>query len=195
MDNSDGVPPSSATELASSSGAEAPDVLDQLFLEVVDPPTAKQAIAKVRYTHDAMIDLIIAEPAISQNALARQFGYSASWVSQIIASDAFQARLAERTQELVDPTIRVTVEERFKGLVLRSLEILSDKLNKSSEAIPDNLALRTLELSSRALGYGAKAPPASAEVNVNVHLEELGGNLVQLLRRKKAEAIDAEVIE
>ena len=154
------------------------------------PSGAARGIAKVKYTHDAMIDLIIADPCITQNQLAAAFNYTAGWVSQIIASDAFQARLAERTGDLVDPQIRFTVEERFKGIVLRSLEILREKLDKPTHQIPDNLVLRSVELSSRALGYGAKMdPPAVSPVTMHVHLEQLGENLTSLLRRRKAEAM------
>mgnify|MGYP003429802526 CR=1 FL=1 len=149
---------------------------------------ANRGITKVSYSHDAMIDFIIADPTITQNALATKFGYTAGWVSQIIASDAFQARLAERTGELVDPTIRATVEEKFRGIVIRSLEILKEKLDRPTAQIPDNLALRSIELSSRALGYGARdSQPAVPPVSMHIHLEDLGNNLTKLLQRKKAE--------
>lgn len=153
-------------------------------------------IAKVRYTHEAMVDLIIAEPWISQNDLAARFGYTASWICQIISSDAFQARLAERSRDLIDPTLRATVEERFKGLVLRSLEILSDKLNKPSHQVPDQLALRTFELASRAAGYGSRdQTPPTPPLEMHVHLESLGSGLVDLLKRKRVEAIEGESTE
>ena len=174
-----------------------PDLLDQL-MEDVRPPEhdkwpsgAAKGIAVVKYTHDAMIDMIIENPMISQNQLALRFGYTASWVSQIIASDAFQSRLAERRDKLVDPLIRTSVEENFKALVIRSQEILMEKLNGPSSTIPDQLALRTMELASRAAGYGARDTPASVtQVNMSVHLEQLGGNLTNLLQRKKSEVID-----
>lgn len=155
-----------------------------------------QAIGKIRYTHDAMIDLIIAQPAISQNQLAAHFGYTASWVSQIIASDAFQARLAERRDEIVDPAIRASVEEQFKGLVLRSLDILREKLANPATAISDNLALRALELSSRALGYGARDNnPVIQKQEMHVHLDDLGGRLTALLHAKRNEPpIDGELV-
>jgi len=150
---------------------------------------ANRGITKVSYTHDHMIDRIIADPCITQNELAATYGYTAGWVSQIIASDAFQARLAERSGELVDPTIRATVADRFKGIVLRSLEILREKLDKPAAGIPDNLVLRSVELSSRALGYGARIEQTNIQVNVGEHLEELGNNLTKLLQRKKSEVI------
>lgn len=151
------------------------------------PSGAARGVQKVSYTHDGMIDLIIANPAILQNDLARQFGYSPSWVCQIIASDSFQARLAERTKELVDPTIRLTIEERFKALILRSLEILKEKLDRPTGDIPDNLALRTFELASRAAGYGARVEQTNVQVNLETHLDDMGDRLTKLLVRKKSE--------
>lgn len=151
------------------------------------PSGAARGVTKVSYTHDAMIDMIISNPTITQNQLAAQFNYTAGWVSQIIASDAFQSRLAERAGDLVDPAVRLTVEERFKGLVLRSLEILRERLDRPSHQIPDNLVLRSLELSSRAIGFGAREVPPAPAVSMHVHLETLGDNLTQLLRRKRAE--------
>lgn len=159
------------------------------------PSGARRGISEVHYTHDALVDLIIANPAVSQNALALHFGYTASWISQIIASDAFQARLAERTKDLVDPLIRVSVQERFQALVMRSLEILQEKLNRPTDEIPDQLALRALELSSRAAGYGARDTVPAQQVNVNLHLESLGDRLTTLLRRKRTEVVDAEVAD
>lgn len=158
------------------------------------PSGAARGVGKVHYTHSAMIDQIIANPCISQNQLASYFGYTAGWVSQIISSDAFQAQLAARTGELVDPILQTSIEARFKGLVSRSLEILAEKLNGPSANIPDNLALRALELSSRALGYGAR-PEAKIEVNVTNHLDQLGENLVGLLKRKKMEALEDQAVD
>lgn len=171
------------------------DSLDEL-LAGVKPPTRGGAIAKLRYTHEAMSDQLIANPTISQNDLAALFGYSPSWVCQILASDAFQARHIERVRDLVDPTLRATVEERFKGLMLRSLEILQEKLNKPSHQIPDQLALRTFELSSRAAGFGARdMTPPVAPGDVHVHLHDLGENLTKLLAKKRTEAIEGIAVE
>jgi predicted transcriptional regulator len=176
------------------------DALDALLAEA-KAPTAfipprpapdKPAVAKLRYTHEAMVDQIIANPGISQNDLGALFGYSASWVSRILSSDAFQAKLAERSEQLIDPAIRSSVEDRFKGMVLRSMEILAEKLDRPSKEVPDQLVLRSLELSSRALGYGAKKEEAPQQtVNLSVHLENLGEGLVELLKRKKTQAIEA----
>jgi len=158
------------------------------------PSGAARGIARVKYTHDAMIDLIISNPAISQNLLAAHFGYTASWISQVINSDAFQARLAERRGELVDPTLLASIEEQFKGVVARSLEVIREKLDNPAALIPNNLALRALELSARAAGYGAResTPPVSP-VSVTVHLNEMGERLTELLRSKR-QLIEGEIV-
>lgn len=115
--------------------------------------SAANALQRVHYNHDAMIDLLIANPAISQNALAAHFGYTVPWVSRVLNSDAFLARLAERKKDLVDPSVLMTMEEKLKALADKSLEVVMDKLC----AVPNpDTALRALELSTKALGYGAR---------------------------------------
>lgn len=126
-------------------------------------------IRKVRYTHDAMIDMILQSPWISQNELAAAFGYTAAWVSLVIASDAFQARLAERREEVLDPAIRATIEERFKGLVTQSIEVLGRKLENPN--IDTEVALEIMNGAARALGYGAKAAtPVQVQTNFVVQV-------------------------
>jgi len=172
------------------------DVLAELDRELAGRP--KQAIAKVSYTHEGMIDIIVANPMISQGELAAHFGYTPAWICQVIASDAFQSRLALRREEILDPTIKATVEERFKALVIRSLEILQQKLSLPANQIPDNLALRTVELSSRALGYGAKQDPQPPAPTYD-RLEQLGDRLVDLLDKRRsifngqAEVVEAQI--
>lgn len=146
------------------------------------------AIKKVNYSHEGMINLILANRGISQNALAAHFGYSPSWISQVISSDAFQAKLMERAAEIEDPTLIASIEEGLKGILSRSMELLKAKLDKPDPA--DNLVLRSIELSSRALGYGARDQTVAVQVNVENHLEHLGGRLTELLQRKKVETIN-----
>ena len=90
------------------------------------------AIAKIRYTHDAVIDMIIANPAVSQNDLAAEFGFSVSWMSIIINSDAFQNRLAERKAILVDPRLAASIEDRLDVLAKRSLDKLLDRIDQNN---------------------------------------------------------------
>ena len=117
-------------------------------------------LKKCSYTHDAMIALILEHPEMDQNELAAHFGYTPGWISNVLASDAFQSRMAARREEIIDPAIKATIEERFRALVIRSLDVLQAKL--AAPAVSDNVALRAAELGAKALGIGGNAPPPAA---------------------------------
>lgn len=121
----------------------------------------KPTIATVRYTHDAVIDTILTNPAISQNELAGLFGYSVAWMSIIINSDAFQERMAERKAELVDPKLRATIAEKVDGAANRALDRLIDRLDS-----PTHGAIKTQDLVSIAkLAVAPKTPQVAIQQN------------------------------
>ena len=111
-------------------------------------------VQSLRYTHEAMIDVILANPSIKQNELAATFDRSVPWISRIIGSDSFQAALAKRREDITDPFLVATIEERFRGLAFQSLEIITEKLETSKNS---DLALKALDVSVKALGFGARA--------------------------------------
>jgi hypothetical protein len=137
----------------------------------------KPEIARVKYSHDAMIDLVISDPWIHQNQIAAHFGYTAPWVSIIFSSDAFKERLEMRKAELVDPVIRATLEERSKALVSKSLEVLMEKLSKPN--VSDAVALKAYELGAKAVGLGGQGAQVAVTINAD-HIENLAGRLIQL---------------
>ena len=131
--------------------------------------SAAGAIARVSYTHDSMIDLIIANPAISQGAIAQHFGYTQAWVSRVFNSDAFQARLAARKTEIVDPQLVLTIDEKLKALASKSLDIVLEKLTVTNSA---EMGLKALEITSKALGYGARQQNVNVQQNFVVALPQ-----------------------
>ena len=88
--------------------------------EVFSGGRGMREIETVNFTHDAMIDALIAQPQMTHKQLAEKFGYTAQWAAIIWGSEAFQGRLRERCTEIVDPALRATVEDRFRGVMLRS---------------------------------------------------------------------------
>lgn len=137
--------------------------VDELLLEMQEAG-AKPAVRgarppKMRYSHKAMADMLVANPWMSQNELAVIFGRSHAWVSTIVCSDAFQALLASRREELVDPELRLSLEERFRAVATKSLQVLQEKLSRPTAEVADNLVLRAVELSAKGLGIGGNAPP------------------------------------
>ena len=175
--------------------------------------SAAGVIQRVKYTHDALIDMIIANPAVSQGQLATAFGYTQGWLSRVMNSDAFQARLAARKMEVVDPQLVLSIDEKLRALASKSLDVVLDKLAVTQN--PDT-ALKALEVTSKALGYGARQqnlnvqqnfvvalPPkaASAEEWVAAHGQGLPGGTSQALPPAFASStpghgqiLDAEVV-
>lgn len=145
---------------------------------------------KVGYSHADMIDFIIANPRVTQNDLAARYGYSVGWVSNVMASDAWQSALAARRAEICDPVLVASVEERFKGITLLSLERLKQKLE--APQVSDNVVLRAVELGAKALGVGGNAAPAQAPQGD--HLAALANRLIDLQSRVRASAA-AEVVD
>lgn len=111
-------------------------------------------LKKVRYTHDAMIDQIIANPGVSEIELGELFGYSKQWVSRLMCSDAFQARLALRKEEIIDPKLTASVEERLRGAAMLSLEIITRNLETNQNF---GNAMKVAELTLKAGAYGARS--------------------------------------
>jgi len=157
-------------------------------------PSLVEKVPKMRYSHEGMANLILENPWISQNQLAAHFGYSPGWISTIITSDAFQSLLATRRAELIDPELRLTLEERFRALTAQSLRILQDKLSRPADQVPDQLALRAAELGAKALGIGGNAPPPPAP-NPADYLPALAERLMRLQGRPVPQEIsDATIV-
>lgn len=132
------------------------------------PEARRTGIVKVNYSHDALIDELIANPMISQGDLAIKFGYSPGWISQVINSDAFQARMAARKGDLVDPLVTRSVEERLRAAASRSLDVVMEKLDAGPSA---DFALSVAKASTAALGYGARdRGPGGPQVAVVVQI-------------------------
>ena len=112
-------------------------------------------LKKIGYSHDAMIDLILQDPTVSSKELAELFGYSAGWVSRILASDSFQARLAQRKGALLDPIIARSLNDRLRAVATRSMDVIEDKL-ASGEATAA-YAMDALELATAGLGVVSAA--------------------------------------
>lgn len=160
--------------------------MDTIELDSLIGP--KPPLLKLRYSHDAMIDLLISDPWISQNGLAAHFGYSPAWVSTILSSDAFQAKLAMRREEIIDPALRLSTAERFKAVVDRSFAILQEKLSAPAHLVSDNVALRAAEMGAKvmvaqAAGQIPQRPP------VGDRLAELAKRLVELKRGTDIEGV------
>lgn len=151
------------------------------------------AIEKVSYSHDKMIDLIIANPRIKQDHLAQYFGYTPAWVSRIMSSDAFRLRMEQRREELVNPIITATLEERFADLALRGAAIMQEKLDNPAVMVTFADAAKAVEIGAKGLAVGGFGSRVSVDVNANI---DLRGALEEAQKRREqmlGATIDVEV--
>ena len=114
---------------------------------------ARKQLKKLTYTHEAMIDLILQAPTVKPAELAELFGYCEGWINRVLASDSFQARLAERKAQLVDPHITRSLNERLRGVAMQSMDIISEKLAAEQSAA---YAIEALGLATVGMGAGRK---------------------------------------
>jgi len=150
----------------------------------------QEGIAKVRYTHDAMIDLMIAEPTVKQNTLAAIFDRSPTWISQIINSDVFRARLAERKGEIVDPVLTATIQERLAAVAGESLNRILEKL-AGPVTQSDDFLVKTAKLATDAMGYGARPQGQTTNVAVVVQVPAKAASSTEWAVRHGAALIEA----
>lgn len=104
----------------------------------------------LKYSHEAMIDLILAEPTVTNRELAEIFDYSEGWVSHIRKSDSFQARIAERKALTVDPVIKKNLDERLRHVTHRAIDIIQERLDSSEASAA--MALDALSIATIARG-------------------------------------------
>jgi CRISPR/Cas system-associated protein Csm6 len=111
---------------------------------------AERPNVRLTFTHDAMIDLIIQEPTVTSAELAEIFGFSPSWICRIVAADSFKARLEQRRSKLVDPILARSLNDRFRSVAVRSMEVLEQRLQ--GEDASTQLAVEALEVATKGLG-------------------------------------------
>lgn len=138
------------------------------------------------YRHEAILDWLVLNPDKSQGECARALGYTEAWLSQVISSNLFQARLALLLQEKREHGI-FTVAEKLAGLA----DLAIEKTLKNVEVSADpGFVLSAAEVALKRLGYGAVKQPPTAPTTVNntlVVATQAGlQEAVQIMRQVKA---------
>jgi len=147
---------------------------------------APDQLQRVRTTHDALVDLILLRPELTQKELAKQLNRTPQWVYLTINSTVFQERLAQRKSELVDPTILATIDDKLQAVANRSMELLLEKLNITSE---NSDLLSAMSIATKALGYGANKITNNNVSNFVVALPPKAENSTTWLEAHKPQEI------
>lgn len=135
------------------------------------------AIQRVSHTHEQIINWLVLHPHLSLRECADHFGYTQPWLSQLIHSDIFQARLKERQME-VAARVAQSIPDKLRAVTDIALDKLAEKVAESED--PDYI----LDAADRALhrmGYAptsarnpAGSPAQMGQINTQTNVFMLG---------------------
>lgn len=152
-----------------------------------NPPGTKRA-----FSHEALMDAMMLNPRIDNKELAQIFGYSAAWIGTIVNSDAFRVALHRRKSEIIDPTLVATLEDHYRNMAIRSVQVITQKLNAPAEAVSDDLALRAAALGATMFKQTAPVPTAVPESSI----DKLADRLIALQQGFRGTSlVEAQVID
>lgn len=119
-------------------------------------------IASLNHRHEAIALWLLANPDRPLKECAAQLGYSQSWLSIIINSQAFRDYYGKMREEMDGPEI-ISLREKLTGLAHMTVERLAEKAQHVED--PSKL----LEIADKALhrlGYAPSRGPEPAQASV-----------------------------
>ena len=129
------------------------------------------AIAKVSHLHEALLNHLIVNPRASGTELALAFNRTPAWISTIINSQIFRAKLAER-QDTVFIEAVIDVRGKLEGVANAAVEKLGVCLQNSQDP---KYVLDVADKALHRLGYApSRTPPAPASTTVNQQVNLYG---------------------
>ena len=141
-------------------------------------------IQRVSVRHDAIMNFLLVNPTVPLGIVAREFGVTQAWLSTIIHSDAFQAQLTAKKQEMFGTHV-LPLGEKLLGLAHLAVDRVGEHLEKTDN--PDyvvNVATAVLDR----IGYSPKGNLAVAGVGGAVNVQN---NFYQVDRATLEEARNA----
>lgn len=122
-------------------------------------------LRKLSWWHESIIDWMLLNPQGRLADAARHFDVTQSWLSIIVNSDLFKARLSIRRAEMAGE-VGTTVIDRLSGIAGQALESIAEKIEREKSKLPLGELRETATMALDALGYGAKSAPRGDSGNV-----------------------------
>jgi hypothetical protein len=119
------------------------------------------APAKLSPTHEEIMRFVLANPGPRLvTRTAEYFGYTVAWVSTLMNSDAFRAKLATLERE-ADVAVVADIPAKLRGVAGLALDALAEEVVECTKGgasiIHREFLAETADLALRRLGYGDKA--------------------------------------
>lgn len=111
-------------------------------------------ISRLSHTHEQILNWLLVNPERSQRECADHFGYTQAWLSRLIHSDLFQAKLRER-QEAVFLHVAQDIPAKLRGLADIAIERVTELVSNTEDP---GVLVDVFDKTLNRLGYA----PASA---------------------------------
>ena len=132
-------------------------------------------IVKLSTTHEMLMNWLVLNPEKSLRECADHFGYTQSWVSQIIHSDIFQHALAEKHEK-----IATRVAESIPAKLARAADIAIEKLTEHLEKTEDpEFILSASDKILHRMGFAPQSARAPAGSPGAGHLNQQNNFFIQ----------------
>lgn len=123
-------------------------------------------VQSLSHRHEAVMNWLILNPERNLRQCADELGYTQSWLSTLIHSDIFQAKLKER-QDIVFSVVAADVPEKLRGLASIVTDQMAEMLEKNTDK---NFTLDSFDKIMHRAGYApasARNPGGNPAVQVN----------------------------
>lgn len=116
---------------------------------------------------EQLLTLYVAHPRMTNEDAARLTGLSAGWISRVVRSDLFQARLRDELEKHRSATLE-SVRKRVVVVADKALESIEDRLD--SKVYSEKFLTDATKLALDSLGFGQKEAPSGPDKHLHVHL-------------------------
>lgn len=150
---------------------------------------SSNGIKKINRRHEEILMWVAMNPNKTQRQIAKDLGYSESWLSTLMASDMFQARL-NKLRETYHSTVMIGVRSRAEAVATLALNRLLELMDGDDELPPGfylEAATKLLEWG----GHNGNTPNAPGGIQVNLNIAtEIQAAVASL---KNAKQLTAEI--
>lgn len=145
-------------------------------------------IKSVSWRHEALADLMITKPYATLGEIAKELGFTLSWVSIVKNSDAFKDYWTLRRRVHAD-AVTSGIKEKAAALAEMSLDILIEATEAgiASNSISASEARDNLELVTKRFGFDGSASQQShvqqVQLNIGIASAEALASAREKMRR------------
>lgn len=141
-------------------------------------------VQKLSIKHNAIMDFMIANPEMLLGDVAKKFGVTPGWLSQLIHSSLFQAELAYK-KEVMFGELTITIKDRITNIAHGTLNKLEQLTDAGALSVDQTLDLAELTLKS--LGFGAPKTQGQIQPQVGQQNIFIGQSVTpQILQEARA---------